>query len=241
MDNTTAKPLSVLSTTFKLLTFRLSQAEFLQLDGRHLAFGLICTWLVGIGRYWDHPSAKLLQYLGVGSVIYIFALSLFLWLLLWPLRPKNWSYRNLLTFISLVSLPAAFYAIPVERWFSFETATNLNVWFLAIVATWRVALLVFYLKRSGELSVGELFIAGVLPLTVIVFILVVLNLEGAVFEVMAGINRERTTNDAAYGLLFLFVMLSYLFILPLLIAYAVIIFQKWRRRKNNQTNNQLPQ
>ncbi len=136
MNHITAKPLSVVTATLKLLTFRLSQSEFQQLDGSHLAFGLVCTWLVGIGRYWDHPNAKLLQHLGVGSVIYVFALSLFLWLLLWPLRPKNWRYRNLLTFISLVSPPAALYAIPVERWFSFETATELNVWFLAIVAIW---------------------------------------------------------------------------------------------------------
>ena len=237
MNNTTAKPLGVFSTTFKLLTFRLSQEEFLQLDGRHLAFGLACTWLVGIGRYWEHPSAKLLQYLGVGSVIYIFALSVFLWLLLWPLRPKNWRYRNLLTFISLVSLPAVFYAIPVERWFSFQTATNLNVWFLAIVAGWRVALLIFYLKRSGELRAGELFVATILPLMVIVLALAVLNLEGAVFEVMAGINRERTTNDAAYGWLFLLVILSYLFLLPLLLAYAVIVIQKWRKWRVEKSNS----
>ncbi len=238
MKDTTAKPLNVLRTTLSLLTFRLSKEEFLQLDGKHLAFGLVCTWLVGIGRYWDHPSAKLLQYLGVGSVIYIFVLSLFLWLVLWPLRPKNWSYRNLLTFISLVSPPAMLYAIPVERWFSFETAASLNVWFLAIVATWRVALLIFYLKRSAELESGELIVATFLPLTVIVFALLALNLEGAVFAIMAGIPESRTANDAAYGVLFVLGLLSYLFLIPLLIAYFVITFQRWRRRKNSSQSQQ---
>src|SRR3712207_7552248 len=45
-----------------------------------LAFGLACTWLVGVGRYWDNPRASLLQHLGVGSVVYVFALALLLWL-----------------------------------------------------------------------------------------------------------------------------------------------------------------
>ena len=129
MNDTSAKPLSIFSTVFKLLTFRLSQSEFLQLDGRHLAFGLACTWLVGIGRFWDHPNAKLFQYLGLGSVAYVFALSVFLWLIIWPLRPDNWSFLNLLTFITLVSPPALLYAIPVEQWFQLETAARINLWF----------------------------------------------------------------------------------------------------------------
>lgn len=241
MNDTTAKPLNVFSVTFKLLTFRLSQQEILQFDGRLLAFGLVCTWLVGIGRYWDHPNAKLLQYLGVGSVAYVFILSLFLWLVLWPLKPKNWSYRNLLTFISLVSPPALLYAIPVERWFSFETATKLNVWFLVIVASWRVALLVFYLKRSSELSFGELVVATFLPLTIIVFALVELNLEGAVFEIMAGIRRSRTANDAAYRFLFTLALLSYLCIVPLFIAYVTIVSQKWSATRERRAKNSSPQ
>jgi hypothetical protein len=119
--------------------------------------------------------------LGIGSVIYIFLLSSFLWLFIKPLKPQNWSYINLLTFISLVSPPALLYAIPVERWFSFETATKLNVWFLAIVAGWRVALLIFYLNRYGELDFGAVFVGTFLPLIVIVVTLTLLNLEGVVF------------------------------------------------------------
>ncbi len=237
MDTTTVQPLSVLTATFKLLTFRLSQAEFQKLDGRHLVFGLACTWLAGIGRYWDHPNAKLLQYLGAGSVIYVFALSLFLWLVLWPFRPKNWSYRNLLTFITLVSSPALLYAIPVERWFSFETAATLNVCFLAVVAGWRVALLIVYLRKNSELEAGVLFVATFLPLTVIVVALTLLNLEGAVFEVMAGIRRTRTANDAAYGWLFLLALISHLLFFPLLIAYIGIVIRKWRSWRESKSDN----
>jgi hypothetical protein len=62
--------LAVLRTTVLLLTFQLSKKEFDELDSRHLAFGLVCTWLVGMGRWWDDPGANLLQHLGLGSVIY---------------------------------------------------------------------------------------------------------------------------------------------------------------------------
>jgi hypothetical protein len=117
---------NIFRTAARLLTFRITQKEFLELGGRHLVFGLVCAWLAGMGRYWDDPGAHLLQRLGAGSVIYVFALSFFLWLLIWPLRPQNWSYRN---------VAAILYAIPVERWFTLRAATNINILFLAVVAT----------------------------------------------------------------------------------------------------------
>ena len=139
-------------TTLRLIFFRISQTELIGLTWKHLAFGVFCTWLVGMGRYWDNPRVGLLQHLGVGSVVYIFILSLFLWLIAWPLRPRNWSYFRVLTFVSLVSPPAVLYAIPVEKFAGIETANWINVWFLAIVAIWRVALLFSFLKRLGELG-----------------------------------------------------------------------------------------
>lgn len=224
----------VLRTVFRLLFFRITKEELLRLDYRHLAFGLLCTWLVGIGRYWDHPHARLLQYLGLGSLIYVFALSLFLWLFIWPLRPKNWSYRNVLTFISLVSPPAALYAIPVEKWFSLEAATSLNKWFLLIVAAWRVALLVFFVKRSGELEGGEVFVATLSPLAAIVLTLSSLKLDHHAFQVMAGIDRRPPdAEDGANFVLTLLTLLSSCLALPLLIAYVGMIIQKWVDRRSS--------
>ncbi|HMV87825.1 MAG TPA: hypothetical protein PLD20_26300 [Blastocatellia bacterium] len=223
----------VLRTTCKLLFFRITREELLCMDFRHLAFGLLCTWLVGIGRFWDHPNAKLFQYLGLGSVIYVFALSLFLWLFIWPLRPKNWSYRSVLTFITLVSPPAALYALPVERWFSLETATSLNKWFLLVVATWRVALLVFFVKRFGELKGGEVFVATVSPLAAIVLTLSSLKLDQRVFQMMGGFDRSTpTAEDDANAILFLLTFLSSCFALPLLIAYVGMVAQKWVDRRS---------
>lgn len=66
---------NVFSTVFRLLAFRLTRAEFLNFGWRHLAFGLVCTWLAGIGRYWDHQSAAFLQKLDVGSLLYVFIMA----------------------------------------------------------------------------------------------------------------------------------------------------------------------
>lgn len=220
--------LEVIRTTVKLLFFRITREELLRLDSRHLTFGLLCTWLVGIGRFWDHPNAKLVQYLGLGSVIYVFALSLLLWLFIWPLRPKNWTYRSVLTFITLVSPPAALYALPVERWFSLETATGLNTWFLLIVAAWRVALLIFFVKRFGELKGGEVIVATILPLAAIVLTLSSLKLDQRVFQVMGGLDRRPpTAEDGANVVLSLLTFLSSCFTVPLLIAYVGMVVQKW--------------
>ena len=72
---------ALLASVVRLLTFRITREELARLDGRHLASGLVCTWLVGMGRYWDDPGARWFQHLGIGSVLYVFALSAVLWLL----------------------------------------------------------------------------------------------------------------------------------------------------------------
>lgn len=216
---------NVLKTTVRLLFFRSTRDELLHLGHRHLALGLFCTWLVGIGRYWDNPRVSLLQHLGIGSVIYIFVLALLLWLIAWPLKPRDWSYFRVLTFVSLVSPPAILYAIPVERAFDLEVANSINAWFLAIVAAWRVALLIFFLKRSGELDPVSVVTATLLPLTLIVFTLTVLNLERVVFNFMGGF-RDRSPNDEAYGILFALSLLAFLLFIPLLVCYIYLAVRK---------------
>src|SRR6267142_4474826 len=225
--------LSVGTTTIGLLTFRATREELIGFTRKHLAFGLLCTWIVGIGRYWDNPRVHLLQHLGLGSVVYVFVLSLFLWLIVWPLRPKNWSYFRVLVFVSLVSPPAILYALPVEKFYSLDTANSLNAWFLAIVATWRVALLIFFFRRLGELDSFSVVIATLVPLTLIVFTLTVLNLEKAVFDFMGGV-REGTASDASYGFLFMLSFFSILLFLPLLIRYIALVVSAQRKAKDER-------
>ena len=118
----------------------------------YLAWGLFTAWLAGIGRYWDHPSAGWWQYAGLGSVAYVFVLAFFLWVVVAPLRPRNWSFVGVLIFVTLTSLPALLYAIPVEKFMALEHAQAANVIFLAVVASWRVALLIVFLRRAAGLT-----------------------------------------------------------------------------------------
>jgi hypothetical protein len=210
----------------RLLSFRQLKLDLANFNA-YLLHGLLITWLCGIGRYWDNPRADLWQYLGLGSVAYIFILAGLLWLLILPLKPAHWSYRNVLLFISLTSLPALLYAIPVERFMSMEHAQWTNVWFLGIVATWRVALLFVYLKRVAQLPVTTVLIATFLPLTLIITALTTLNLEHVVFNIMAGLDsHEESANDAAYNILFLLTWFSVLAFPFLLFGYVHAIFTR---------------
>jgi len=221
--------IDVLGATGRLLTFRLSKEEFLQFDSRHLAVGLFFTWIVGIGRWWDDPGANLLQHLGLGSVIYVFVLAFIILFVAAPLIPENWTYKPVLTFVTLTSPPALLYAIPVERFTELSTARSINVWFLAAVATWRLALLVFFFKRFAGLSVFASIVVTLLPIMAIVVTLTVLNLDRAVFNIMGGLRDTGTANDEAYGVLLALTMLSIFLIIPVGICYlGVIIFRRAR-------------
>ncbi|HEX5966440.1 MAG TPA: hypothetical protein VFY51_10940 [Pyrinomonadaceae bacterium] len=217
---------TLLHDEWRFLTFRpMSQA--IRTHWRaYFVFGLIFTWLAGIGRYWDNPRAGLWQYAGLGSVAYVFVLALFIWLLLAPLRPKNWSYQNVLLFLTLTAPPAVLYAIPVEKFMSLENARTANAWFLGLIAAWRVALLVVFLRRTGGLSRAATAVATLLPITIIVFVLALLNLEHVVFDFMGGRRSEqRTANDAAYGVVWVMAVYSFLASPVLLIIYLVFVYR----------------
>lgn len=213
----------------KLLTFRQFKLD-VSLFNWYLAFGIGFTWLCGIGRYWDNPKADLWQYLGLGSVAYVFILALILWLLVLPLKPANWHYKNVLLFVSLTAPPAILYAIPVERFMSLKSAQLANVWFLAIVAIWRVALLLKYLNKVAGLSGLCVLVATLLPLTLIVTALTVLNLEHVVFKIMAGLgDHEKSANDSAYIILVIITYFSVMASPVLLSIYGFFIYKRHKK------------
>ena len=222
--------MNVFDTIIKLLTFRLTRDEMLQLKAKHFIAGLAGTWVVGMGRYWDDNGASLLQHVGLGSVIYIFALSLFIWLLLIPYRIERWSYFIVLTFVALTSFPAIFYAIPVERFLSIETANTMNVWFLAIVAIWRLCLLFYFLKTFTKLSTGNVLTVTLMPICLIITVLTALNLHRVVFDIMGG-RRNPTPHDGAYSVLIFLTVVSAILTLPLLISYAAGIYTRRKKIK----------
>ena len=227
--------LQIVKDIFRLLTFRIAREEILNFSWQHLVFGLICTWLVGIGRYWDNPRADFLQHLGIGSVVYIFVLSLFLWLTVLPLKAKDWTYFKVLTFVALVSPPAILYAIPVQNFFNLETANTINAIFLLVVAAWRVGFLLFFLRQFALLDRFSAISAALFPLAFIVTVLTVLNLDRVVFDLMAGIT-EQTPNDAAYGILGWMTLFSVLAFPVILICYVVAIVKYNRYIRNENPN-----
>ena len=218
---------------FRLLFFRISRDEMLKFNYSDIIVGFVFTWIVGIGRYWDDPGAKLLQHLGVGSLIYICILSYLIWCVLRPFYIKNWSFKNVLTFVSFTSAPAILYAIPVERFFDIDTSATINAYFLLVVAVWRVLLLIFYLKIFACISPFQIAVTTLLPLTAIVTSLTFLNLERAIFNIMGGI-REHSSNDIAYHIVIFLTVISMILIGPVIIAYLTIIFLKYRARKSEK-------
>lgn len=215
---------------WRLLSFR--RMEFSPEDFRsYLLYGLTVTWLCGIGRYWDNPRAELWQHLGLGSLAYVVILAALLWLIAAPLNPRHWQYKNVLLFVTLTSLPALLYAIPVERFMPLALAQTVNVWFLAVVASWRVAMLAYFLNRVAQLSGLKIIVASLLPLTLIVTALSMLNLEHVVFNIMAGISdSDKTGNDAAYSILLIITTLSVLLSPILILIYVGLLLRARQER-----------
>jgi hypothetical protein len=108
------------------------------------------------------------------------------------------------------------------------------MWFLLIVATWRVALYGVFLKRTAQLRPLALVTALLLPLACIVTALSIFNLEQAVFEIMGGI-RSPTAADKAYFIVLLLTVVSW-FATPFLLAfYAYEIYLAQRHYKQLRT------
>ncbi len=175
-----------------------------------------------------------MQHLGLGSVAYVFVLAFVLWLLAKPLGPQNWTYRSVLTFVTLTSPPALLYAIPVERFLDLETARLINVWVSRVRSrlAGRVAGLLF--ETLGSLALAERCGRRPLPITIVVTVLTALNLERAVFDVMGGLREEGTAGDSAYGVLIALTLLSTILVGPLLLAYGLISFFNSRSPSSNR-------
>ena len=139
----------------------------------------------------------------------------------------------MLIFVGLTSLPAVLYAVPVEKIVELETAQQINVWFLGVVALWRVALFIRYLLTSAKLHWFVTATVSVLLLSGIVFTLTLLNLEHVVFDLMAGIRPEdATANDSAYLVVLGLAFFSlYAFPIALIFYLGAIVHRLQRRSK----------
>lgn len=209
-----------------LLTFRSSGEELRAVGGPHLAFGLLCTWLVGMGRSWDDREASLPQHLGVGSLVYVFILAFLLWATVAPIASFRVKYWQVLTFICLASPPGLLYAIPVEQFTPVETAQKLNVSLLLVVASWRVALLIFYLTRGLQLRPLEVFVTTTLPLATILAPLAVFNMLERIASAMGGLRKGQKMSEPATEVINWIGGVSIMAWLPLVVTYLTIRFNQ---------------
>jgi hypothetical protein len=194
--------------------------------------GLCASWLAGMGRYYDNPNAYLFQYLGLGSVAYVFVMAALLFVILAPLRPANWTYRNVLIFVGMTAPPAILYATPIQWFLSFDVARTINIWFLVIVAIWRVALLFQYLMRSAQLGIAGSIVAGLLPLSLVVVILAMLNLQHVTFDIMSGVRTEGTTGmETTYSIILALTVLSFAILPFSLLGYSYLIYRRQAGRR----------
>tara|TARA_R100000027_G_scaffold32582_1_gene23863 strand:- start:832 stop:1497 length:666 start_codon:yes stop_codon:yes gene_type:complete len=221
--------MNLLKLTARILLFRFTLEDIQSFRWPHLVFGLFGTWIAGMGRYWDSPNASLFQHLGLGSVIYVFVLSALLMFFIWAAGSSHLTYFRMLTFVSLTSFPAILYAIPIEQFSTIETATTVNARFLAIVALWRVGLLVRFTQLIGPMRWLTAVITSLVPLMAIVAGLTSLNLHKVVFDVMAGF-REANPENSSYMILMTITYLSIFAIIPVLIAFACIVYTRRKYR-----------
>ncbi|MCX7552275.1 hypothetical protein OS175_00165 [Marinicella sp. S1101] len=221
---------TILKEQMRLLLFHRIRPTLATDFYAYLIYVLIITWVVGMGRYWDSPSADWWQLLGLGSVLYMFFLSSLLFVLIWPLKPNNWSYQTVLIFVGLTSLPAILYAIPLEQYVPMEQAQSINAWALTLVASWRVALYGFFLHTVAGLEGLDWVVAMLLPLSAILVALSALNLEHAVFEIMAGnATSPETASDKAYFMVLFLSVFAYITLPITLIIYFYRIYVKCKK------------
>ncbi len=178
---------------WRVLTFRTTAEDVASWSYRELGLGLICTWLVGIGRWWDDPRDLMLPVrLGLGSIAYVLVFAGVMWLLLRPIVDNPPTILQVLTFVCFVSPPAALYALPVERWTGMETAIQLNLIFLFIVAVYRVSLLIRFYVVAIKMSVGKALLTTFLPISIAIFSIATMNMLSKIIQFMGGVREEAT-------------------------------------------------
>lgn len=179
----------------RILTFRASQDELFNLGWRQVPFGLFWALLAGVGRAWDNANASLFFHSGLPSLIYVFALSLFLWIFIAALRPQQWRLSRVIAFVSLTAMPGILYAVPLEMMLSPDDAIVGNGILLLIVAAWRVALLTIFVRKSN-LSGWGTATAVCLPLSLIILGLVWTDRLEKTFSVMGGFRYYVVDNES---------------------------------------------
>jgi hypothetical protein len=210
----------------RLLTFRITREDFESFGNSHLFFGLFCNLILNICLWWNHPEAKLTQYLGINSVVHLLILSFIIWLAITPLKPHKWSYKHVLTFMFLTYLPTLFLHIFTEPYLDDNSSITPNTWFLATLAFWEFLLLLFYLSYHARLNWFYQAVVILLPVSCVCFLFYIQNLHDVVF---ANITGLRSREGELSRLLSLTGLSFFVFVMMTIYYLAIIIHAKIKK------------
>ncbi len=184
----------------RALTFRVRSEDVADYGWWHFAIGLALTVLAGVGRWWDDPSAVVPQRIGLASLIYVFMLSLWLWAFAAPLANGAVHLGQIVVYVMMTSPVALLYALPVERWNTPQEAALLNVQLLGLVATWRIAMYLLFLKRAAQLTWFRTLSAAMLPIALVICALNLARISDEVARGMGGVRESTIPQPAEQAL-----------------------------------------
>ncbi|WP_229953912.1 hypothetical protein [Parasphingorhabdus litoris] len=117
---------------------------------------------------------------------------------------------------------------------SMTHAQNANLTFLGIVAVWRVAMLVSFLRNVAKLGWFTVIIATLGPMALIILTLIFFDSGRYLVMIMAGLDREPRAEDLANQAVLTLGFVS-LYAAPLLaIGYIGLILRRLIGRSTDQ-------
>lgn len=143
----------------------------------------------------------------------------------WESRPPVWvSYRVFLGLFWMTAPMAWLYAIPYERFLSPIDAVNVNLWTLALVAAWRVALMTRVIAvLYGVRAVAAFFI--VMAFADLVLFVAMNMASTALINVMGGLQlpeRDALVVAITTNLVLLSVLTAPIWLLGAFVSVAMI-------------------
>lgn len=203
----------------RILTFRATRGDIKDDVWPLLLIGVLLTWAVGYGRWWDDPrDLPYFARMGYGSVLYVFVLSAILWIVSYPVAKERVGFGHVLAFVAATSLPGIVYALPVEAISASGTASAYNVAALIFVSTYRVALLVWFFRKILEMRLWPAIVATFLPISCITAVISLADLGHKILNMMGGF-RGNVSQTAAEAVVLAIGYTSFCLAPFLLVAY----------------------
>lgn len=216
-----------------VLLLRISGERIRAFGPEHLILGLVCTGVVGMGRWWDDTSAIWQKQTGIGSLVYVFFLGLLIWMLAMP-WPKSAAgkptYLQTVSFITLTAPPGLVYAFPIELFGDPSVSTIYNLSALVIVSAWRVSCFVRYLREGVQLNRYQTFLTAAMLILPILLVAGFFGILSQIANSMGGFRGESAESLGDKLALFAFAV-GGIGGVPVLLMFLSELFYRRQRAK----------